>query len=453
MAALLVVLILAGGLTYEYFIKPNQVLATVDGHQIKRKDYWKYQSVVLYQQARLYESYAAQSTGSQQSQFLSFAASLDAERADVWGTTDVVDTTVQDMVENQLYLDGAKSQGVDLSDADVQLFALNTFAPADTPLMTPVPTPTMSPKRAVAATETAVAALGGTPAASPVINGTPATGSASPVASPTVVATPNASPTPDPAQTADAQFTNFQNQVFGKAHMSLNDYYRLVAKPQLAKQKIDTQLQNATPQSQPQVHAYHILVATQDLAQQLYDKAKGGASFTELAKTNSTDTATAPTGGDLGWVVKSELDPADADAVFALDENGITQPTQTAYGWEVVKVVAKDPDRALTDTQYQNAQSKAVSDWLDQQRAATKIKTKYDVTPTATADTYAPPSGAPTVPPATPIPTVAPPVLGPAYVPPGGTPIPAATPIGPEGTPAASPIPASTPNGTATAAA
>ncbi len=129
------------------------------------------------------------------------------------------------------------------------------------------------------------------------------------------------------------------------------------------------------------------------------------------------------------------------------------QPTQTGYGWEIVKVVAKDQDRALTDAQYQDAQNKAVSDWLDQQRASTKIKTSYDVTPTATADTYAPPSGAPTVPPATPIPTIPPPVLGPAYVPPGGTPMPAATPIGPEGTPVSSPVPASTPIGTATAAA
>ena len=443
-AAALVVLILAGGFTYEYFIKPNQVIAEVNGHQIKRRDYWKYQSVVLYQQARLYESYASQSTGQQQSQFLGFAQSLDAQRDKIWGSTDVSSSTVQSMIENQLYVDAAEEMGIDLSPEQVQLSALNTFAPSSAPLLTPIPTPTMIPARAEAATQTAEAALAtpapaeGTPGASgtPPAAATPITSSASPAASPVNVGSPVASPTtvpagtPDPMSVADAQFTNFQNQVFDKAHMSTDDFYRLFAKPQLARELINAQLQNAVPQSAEQVHAEHILVATEDLAKQLYSEANGGASFEALARANSTDSLTAPTGGDLGWVTKGELDPATADAAFALNEGQISQPIQTAYGWELIKVVAKDPDRPLTDAQFEAARQKAVDTWLDQQRDEAKIKTDYKQTPTPTAGAYEPPVGAPTVPPATPIPTEAPPILGPTFGP-------EATPIGPNASPAA----------------
>ncbi|HWK80679.1 MAG TPA: peptidylprolyl isomerase, partial [Thermomicrobiales bacterium] len=305
-AAALVIAILAGGLAYEYYIKPNQVLAEVNGHSITRRDYWKYQSVVLYQQARIYENYASQTTGQQQSQFLSFAASLDAQREKVWGTTDVSAATVQQMIENQIYLDAAQEQGIALPDDQVQLYALNAFAPADAPLVTPIPTPTMIPARAEAATQTAEANLALTPTVAATITPTAASGTAAaspvaangtPAASPATAATPTA--TVDPKTLADAGFTNFQNQVFDKAHMSLDDYYRLFTRPQMAREQIDAQLQNAVPQSADQVHIQHILVATEDLATQLANQAKGGADFGALAKANSTDTQTAPTGGDL----------------------------------------------------------------------------------------------------------------------------------------------------------
>ena len=463
LAGLLVILILAGGLTYEYFIKPNQVLAEVNGQQIKRRDYWKYQSVVLYQQARLYENYAAQSTGQQQSQFLGFAASLDAQRDKIWGSTDNVSSaTIQNMIDNQLYIDGAAKMGIELPESDVELTALNAFSPAGAPLLTPVPTPTMIPARAEAATQTAEAALAtpvageGTPtaagnhaAATPAA--TPVTGAASPVASPaaspglnaTAIASPGAAPgTPDPKAAADASFTNFENQVFDKAHMSRADYYRLFAKPQLAREKVDAVVQNAVPQSAQQAHLSHILVATQELAQQLYGQAIGGASFEALARANSTDTLTSPTGGDLGWVTRDEINPASADAAFALKPGQVTEPIQTPYGWEIIRVDDVNPDQPLSDTQFENARKKAVDTWVAQQRNATKIKTDYTQTPTPTPDAFAPPAGAPTVPPATPVPTVPPPVLGPYFGTPAATPV---MPIGPEATPGTGSTPASTP--------
>ena len=465
----LIILILGAGAVYEYMIKPNQVLAEVNGHEIKRRDYWQYQSIVLYQQARQYESFAMQTSGQQQQQFLQFAASFDAQRDDVWGSTDVSDITIQQMIEDQLYLDGAESLGIVVTDEQAQQFALNQFAPPNAPLMTPQPSPTMIPERAQMATETAAALATeqsiamGTPVASPVASPVAGTPQATPVTDGTPVstpvvegtATPESTPTREDALTAaEAEYDIFQENVFDDAHLSEDDYIRLWARPQMTRQLVDYQLTSQVPQVAEQVNAQHILIATQDRANQVHEQATGGADFTALAKSSSTDTATAATGGQLGWFTRLEVDPAFADAAFALEPGQISEPVQTPFGWHIIKVNEKDPERPLNDSQYNLAATDAIDTWLEQQRAQSDISSDYDEpTPTPTQGAFVPPSNAPTPVPATPAPTTptpTPPLIGPEPVVPG-----AATPAGtPGATTGATPVstPAATPQATPAAA-
>jgi len=464
----LIIIILGSGAIYEYVIKPNAVLAEVNGHEIKRRDYWQYQSIVLYRQARTYESFAQQTTGQQQQQFLQFAASFDAQRQDVWGSTDVSSATLQQMIDDQLYLDGAESMGIDITDDMASQYALNEFAPPEAPLLTPIPTATMIPERAENATQTANAlateqsialgtpvatAVAGTPDASP--QATPIAGS-SPVATPSTDATPSATPNlMDSLNTANAEFDAFKENVFDEAHMSDDDYYRLWARPQLARQLVDAQVVNGVAQTAAQVNAQHILVATQELANQLYEQANGGADFSALARANSTDTMTAPTGGQLGWFTALEVEPEFAEAAFALEPGQIGQPVQTQFGWHIIKVTDTDPDRVLTDSQYQLATDDATAAWLEDQQAQADISNDHPATtPTPTAGAFAPPPNAPTVVPATPLPvtpTPTEPLIGPVPVDPNATvpATPGATPdAGAHGTPAGTPV---IPAGTAVA--
>ncbi len=494
--AALIVLILAGGIVYEYVVKPNQVLAQVNGHEIKRSDYWKYQSVALYQQARTYESYAMQTTGEQQQQFLQFAASFDAQRDDVWGSTDVSPTTLQQMVDDQLYLSGASEMGITFTDEDIQTFALNQFAPPEAPLQTPIPSPTMIPERAQWATETAEAlatqqsiALG-TPVASvatPVVGegtpgATPVTDQATPVTGTPVAATPVADqatpvtgdsgePEGTPAatmtmdeslQAANAEYGLFQDAVFDDAHMSESDYLELWAKPRYVRQLVNAQLIASVPQTAEQVNAQHIMVSTEDLANQLYQQATGGADFSALARSNSTDAMTAPTGGQLGWFTRLEVSDTFAEAAFSLAPGEIGQPVHDGDAWHIIRVIERDDARPLSDTQYSTATTDAIDSWLETQTTNADISGDDLPESTATAETFAPPAGAPTPVPATPIPvtpTPTPPLIGPEPVLPSGTPVatPGATPVTGVGstpvatpaaaTPVASPSIAATPNG------
>jgi parvulin-like peptidyl-prolyl isomerase len=455
----LVLLILAFGAVYEYMIKPNQVLASVNGQDITREEYWQYQSLALYNQARQYEAFAGQVQGEQQQQFLQFAASFDAQRDDVWGSTEVSGVTLQQMVDDQLYLAGAEAMGISLSDQDVETYALSEFAPADAPLVTPIPSPTMIPERAQAATETAEAlatenaiamgtpvgtpiAPGGTPgatpiAATPIVEGTPG---ATPVA-----ATPEGTPDPqamqDSLQAANAEFDLFEDEVFEDAHLNREEYMNIWAKPRLARELVTAQIRNDVPQTAEQVTAQHIMVGTEDLAKQLYDQATGGADFAALARSNSTDTQTAATGGELGWFTRLEVSPTFADVAFSLEPGQVSQPFRDGDAWHIVRVNEREENRPLTDAQYSLATQDAIDGWLKQQQEAADISSDDLPTPTPTTEAFAPPAGAPTPVPPTPVPATPTPFIGPEPVAPGASPV--ASPV--VATPAASPAAVASP--------
>src|SRR3712207_3042325 len=83
-AGLLTIIILAGGLIYEYVVKPNQTLATVAGVAISRQDYWKSRAVDLYEQALQYQDFAQFVGPDQQGQYLALAQQAMGQLPDVW---------------------------------------------------------------------------------------------------------------------------------------------------------------------------------------------------------------------------------------------------------------------------------------------------------------------------------------------------------------------------------
>jgi hypothetical protein len=246
----------------------------------------------------------------------------------------------------------------------------------------------------------------------------------------------------DSLQTANAEFELFEDEVFEDAHLDREQYMNIWARPRLARELVTAELTNGVSQTAEQVNAQHIMVATEDLANQLHSQATGGADFAALARSNSTDTATASTGGELGWFTRLEVSPSFADAAFSLDPGQISPPFKDGDAWHIVKINERDDNRPMTDTQYNEATTDAVDSWLKQQQEQADISSDDLPTPTPTTEAFVPPAGAPTPVPATPIPvtpTPTPPLIGPQPVVPGASPV--ATPQIPGGTPAVSASP------------
>jgi hypothetical protein len=90
-----------------------------------------------------------------------------------------------------------------------------------------------------------------------------------------------------------------------------------------------------------QVRAQALVVASQNLAQQVGQQAREGEDFGTLACRHSLE-ATGGTGGDLGWVDFEALAPEIARALGDQAANGLYGPIQTAQGHEIVLVEGRE---------------------------------------------------------------------------------------------------------------
>ena len=159
--------------------------------------------------------------------------------------------------------------------------------------------------------------------------------------------------------------------------------------------------------AEEEVHARHILVATEDEAKALIAEIKKGADFDKLAKEKSTDKASGTEGGDLGWFKKSDMVKEFADAAFALKKGDMTdEPVKTQFGYHVIKIEdrRKAPPPAFEELVEQLREEMArevVTAKLDLLRAGAKIEkfnidgSKPDAAPAAPATPASPPAKSP----------------------------------------------------------
>lgn len=107
-------------------------------------------------------------------------------------------------------------------------------------------------------------------------------------------------------------------------------------------------------QEKERVHAYHILVKTEDEAKKLIDELKFlkgtdlESKFFDLAKANSTGPS-APKGGDLGTFTQGQMVPSFDKAVFSMDVGTITTaPVKSEFGYHIIYLKDKKPARTLS---------------------------------------------------------------------------------------------------------
>ena len=112
--------------------------------------------------------------------------------------------------------------------------------------------------------------------------------------------------------------------------------------------------------------------AAQKKAQELTEKAKGGADFAQLAKENSKDPGSAAQGGDLGWAQKGMFVGPFEDALFSMQPGEIRGPVKTQFGYHVLKLEdvqagqQKSFDEARAEVEAEFRKDKAQSGFYDE---------------------------------------------------------------------------------------
>jgi len=93
-----------------------------------------------------------------------------------------------------------------------------------------------------------------------------------------------------------------------------------------------------------QVRASHILVTTEELAQQLLDELADESDFATLAQEHSIDTGSGVRGGDLGWFERGRMVVEFEEAAFSTPVGGLSGIVQTQYGYHIIWVTDYQPE-------------------------------------------------------------------------------------------------------------
>ena len=144
-----------------------------------------------------------------------------------------------------------------------------------------------------------------------------------------------------------------------------------------------------------QTHLRHILIKTSevvseaDAQRRLADLRErivtGGADFGALARQYSAD-ASAPRGGDIGWVFPGDTVPDFERALDVLKPKEISQPVKTPFGWHLIQVIERRtgglPQERLRlqarQALRERKSDEAYQEWLRQLRDRTYVEIRLE---------------------------------------------------------------------------
>jgi parvulin-like peptidyl-prolyl isomerase len=383
----LVLLLLAITVIIDQFITPNQVVASVDGQNISLSQFQQRVKLERYlrnqQLNSLINTYT--SFGYTQQQIVQqlqgqepYATWIkEIQVPDQMGLK-----VVDNLVEDQLLRNAAKEKGVSVTQAEIDK-QIETFFQ-----FTPEPAVNAEATAEITAEATATVEPSATP--TPYVSPTP---SPAPTATPTatltptgeMTATPTATPlatlSPTPTQTADERLKDFQTsrdnffrdlrRQTGMSDGDINAYFEL----QALRIALTDNVAAEVTTTGPFVDARHILVATEEEAQDVLAALNAGETFSDLARAVSTDTGSGANGGELGWSPATQFVKEFQDAVKTGEIGAILGPVKTEFGYHIIQVRARE-DRELTDTQLEQAKSSAFASWLKEYKEAKKDVTQ-----------------------------------------------------------------------------
>lgn len=365
--ALLLLIILAG-VIQELVIKPRQPVATVNGQNIGLQDYQRQVKFAWYQQA-------------QQGQGIP-----DPQGAGL--------QVLDEMIDLRLLREQAAQRGITVTDQEIDKTIEEAFGFYRE---TPTPFPTRTPDL----TATAVATAAPTP-----------TGTIQPTSTPAPTATPITE------QAYRDEFKRYLDSANAASGFTEADF-RQLAEVSLLRQKLFEEVTKDVPTTGEQISLRHILVAVRTpeptpqptatpgpdatatptpepgatatptpeptlaprteeealaLAQEIRQRLDAGEDFAALAVQYSDDPGSKTAGGSLGWYGRGEGFVQEfEDAAFALQTGQISDPVKTQFGYHIIQVDDRDPNREVPAYLVQQRKQEAFDTWLTDIRAAANV--------------------------------------------------------------------------------
>jgi len=372
------------GILNETFLKARQPVVKVNGDSVTMREFQVRVRIARQQYVDQYMQYYqfAQMLGIDPSTDSSLSQTLNQIQTQLADPSLVGQQVIEDITNDLLIRQYARANGIVVTEADMEKAIHDGFGyfpdgtPTPAPTGTPLTYPTWSATQYSLMTPTGAATLA--LSETPPLTQTPdltATATNIPSLTPTAMATtvPSLTPTATP-YTLDGFQTRYKEGLsyYAKLGMTETDFRKIYFESSLYRQRVSDIVTANVAHEQEQVWARKILVADEATAQSIREQLLAGADFPTLAAANSLDTTSKAKGGDLGWFGKGKMPIEFETAAFALQVGEISQPLQTTAGWHVIQVLGHEI-RPLTDTEYKDAVTAALNQWLTDQRTGANI--------------------------------------------------------------------------------
>lgn len=383
--AVSVVVILLLGLLYGFLVEPNQSMADINGQKITRQQFF---DRVTYERFRLYQSIietkeqatellADPSSGSY---FLQFFEQQLGQLQSLYSR--IGPETLEQMIEAHVLEEEAEKRAITVTDEEVTEQIRREIAQKEGAIIEPDVAATAEAE--AAATETAALF---TPTAtftpSPTPTDTVATEAITATA--TAAATSTPAPTPTPNILTDETY-NESLQAFLTELQQYVDYteedYRQIVRAGLLREKMQELISSEAEvdTTGEQIHAAHILVDSEEEAQEVIERLNSGEEFATVAADSSTDQSNASNGGDLGWFSRGQMVEAFEEAAFALTEpEQVSEPIETQFGWHVIKLIEGPEERDLPESQIEQARQEAFISFLQTAKEEANVNRYWDL--------------------------------------------------------------------------
>lgn len=319
--AILVVGVLAWGLVDQYVLEPRRSVATVDGEPITVRDYqalYRFRYWTYYNYMLQLQENAQQLATSEEDQSQMLAAVNQQIQQVQQQIMQLPSIVLDQLIEDRLVRQAATREGITVTDAEIDARLREEFG----------------------------------------FVGDDAEGD-------------------DAENSFERVYAEWIAAVTEQAGVSEADVRGFIA-GDLYRFKIEDVIIADVPTTAEQVHARHILVASEEEAQQVLDRLMTGDAFDVVAAEVSIDTYSAEAGGDLGWFPRGAMAPEFEEAAFSTPPGQLSGIVASDFGYHIILVEEYDPDRELEPYFLTQRQNEAVGEWLQLQRETAEIVRSWD---------------------------------------------------------------------------
>ena len=377
-AGVVIVLLLVGyGFLKLNVLSKREPVAEVNGVKITTQAWQervRLERVSLYNQLSRYQFF-------QQSFGMDTTQQQQSIQTQLSSTETIGQSVLDTMVDEILVRQEAEKRGLKASADEVEALLQESYAFYPNGSPTPTTTPTEIAPPTLSAEQLKIYPPTSTPTTAPTATLEPSTtpdlsATATPTSTP---ALPTPTFVPEAATATSTPYTleGFKTQYnetltqfkgYGISEKTLREVYEI----QVLRQKLQKDMAKDLPHTEVQVLVRHVLVDSEDTANQVYTLLTAGQDFAKVAKDFSTDTGSASTGGVYDWAPASNYVPEFKDAVLTQKIGEIGKPVKTQYGYHVIQVIGRE-ELPLSDSQFEQTVQTAYNDWLTAAReAATK---------------------------------------------------------------------------------